>query len=107
MRCPPAKTNFTEDQGTIQICHSIQSSVIYLAGVQHDERDPWKKQRVQAAVVVGREHHVMVPALLLEQRHLQKLVLVRQRGKRRRKGAWAEEARKAGLKLAAPLHTRI
>ena len=60
-------------------------------------------------MVVGREHHVMVPALLLdlEQRHLQKLVLVRQRSKRRRRGTWAEEARKAGLKLAAPLHTRI
>ena len=95
--------------------------LIYLAGVQHDETggllagagarvaegDPGKKQRVQAALVVRREHHAMVPALLLEQRHLQKLVLVRQRSKRRRRGTWAEEARKAGLKLAASLHTRI
>jgi hypothetical protein len=51
----------------------------------------------------------MGPPLLLEQRHLQKLVLVRQRSKRRRgrDGAWAEEARKACLELAAPLHARI
>lgn len=83
------------------------------------ERDAGKKQRVQeeAAVVVvlRREHRpaMIIRSLLLDQRHLQKLVLVRQRGKKRMRSrtAWTGlvvEARKAGLQqLAAPLHARI
>lgn len=53
------------------------------SGAGGAERDPGEKQRVQAAVVARREHHTtIIRSLLLDQRHLQKLVLqVRQRSK--------------------------
>ena len=70
------------------------------------EGDPGE-QRVKASAVVRREHHAMVTGLTLDQRHLDKLVLVRQWSEMRRRGRVRierVEAGKAGLQLASPFH---